>query len=291
MARCAALRSGYRGQRGADRRLLGEMPHGFWEVWYSADAVVSPNATICSRIESPRGGAMSTAPEVVDERVAPADVLWVPEPGACGGRIDPEQELVPGWLAERVDWHLRPSASPWATARMARTCCAHVDWTMVWATDPTLFARRAQLGIPSPPDLWQARTMLAELGYELLLEVQLENLDGALGLAIYGAGVTGTLTPRAWRQVAPLLTTCCCTIHEPRAGPMPDPLAPARPVTAGGQQHPSGSVTPMGWCIGDWWHTWWSYPMAGPLRPGCRCPAHRTLAQFGPDGLVPADAG
>jgi hypothetical protein len=266
------------------------MPHGVWGL-VPGGCLIRPDATIRSGIESPRGDAMSRAPEVVDERGAPADVLWVPEPGACGGRIDPEQELVPGWLADQVDWHLRPSASPWATAPMARTCCSHVDWTMVWATDPMPFVRRAQPGIPAPPDLWQARTTLADLGYELLLEVQLENLGGALGLAVYGAGVAGTLSPRAWQQIAPLLTTCSCTIREPRARPVPDPLAPARPATAGGQQHPSGPVTPLGWWIGDWQHTWWSYPMAGPLRPNCGCPAHRTLPQFGPDGSAPADAG
>lgn len=234
---------------------------------------------------------MSTAQDAVDGAVAPAEVLWVPEPGACGGRIDPEQELVPGWLADQLDWHLRPSASPWAMARMARTSCSHVDWAMVWMTDPLLFRRRAQLGVPAPPDLWHARMVLADLGYELVLEVQLEDLRGELGLAVYGAGVAGSLSARAWQAVAPLLTTCCCTIREPVDEPPRDPLVPARPVMAGGAQHPATGVAPLGWWIGDWQHTWWSYPMAGPLRHGCPCPAHWLAPQFGPGGHDPATSG
>src|SRR5262249_33198478 len=102
------------------------MPHGEVGVRTQANAVAGPCSTISGRVCRGGGGMVGAAQDAADRSVAAADVLWVPEPGACGGRIDPDQHLVPSWLAGQLDWHLRPSASPWATTQMARTSCAHV---------------------------------------------------------------------------------------------------------------------------------------------------------------------
>lgn len=200
-----------------------------------------------------------------------AEVLSVPEPAACGGRLDADQRVVPEWLAVHVDGHLQRSASPWATARLARTICAHVDWATVWATEPALFIRRAQVGLPPLPVLWQAQAVLAELGCELQVEVQFEDLGGEPGLAIYGVGVAGVLTEPAWREAASRLTTCCCTIRIPRRDWSGEPAMPSRPPTPAGAWPLSTSVAPLEWWLGEWQHTWWSYPMTGPMRPDCTC--------------------
>lgn len=216
-----------------------------------------------------------------------ADVLFLPEPGQCGGRLDPHQQLVPSWLADLVDWHVRPSASPWASATMARTTCPHIDWAMVWSTDQQLFTGRAQVGIPPPPDLWAAQQVLADLGYDLALEVQFETVDDRLALAIYGAGTLGRLTDRAWAAAAPLLTTCCSTVREPRPDAWHDCLLPPRPVTAHGRRRLPAGLIPRDWLAGDWLHTWWSYPLADNPRSGCTCTGHRPIEPFGPSGTPP----
>jgi hypothetical protein len=224
--------------------------------------------------------------------MSPPPLVAMPEPGACGWRVHPDDTQLPAWLRSLVDWHVRPSASPWAAGAMARVACAHVDWELVWIQAPELWDRRAQIGIPDLPVLWSARQSLAELGHELIIEVQLEELDGELGLAVYGAGVAGLLGDRAWRAVAPLLTTCVATIREPRsdylASLRTDPLMPAvvEPRAHTGRPAP-GTTTPHAWLAGAWVHTWWAYPMQGQLRESCACPGHRpgvAAEQFGPTG-------
>ena len=120
--------------------------------------------------------------------------LFKVEPASCGGRLDPDQDWVPDWLANRIDRHAWPSASPWAAAGKARTVCAHVDWWQVWSDHPELFEARQQVGVPPPPVLWETQRALAAMGTELCFDVELEDLgDGKLGLAVYGAGVVGRL--------------------------------------------------------------------------------------------------
>lgn len=213
-------------------------------------------------------------------------VLFLPEPGRCGGRLDPHQSTVPTWLADLVDWHVRPSASPWASARMARTICTHVDWAAVWSRDPQLFIRRAHVGAPPPPELWAAREALADHGYDLTFEVQFESIGDELALAIYGAGAVGRLTDQAWQSAAPLLTTCCSTIREPRPDALPD-LLPPRIVTALSRRRLPTGLIPQGWQTGDWLHTWWSYPLADTLRSNCPCPAHPPPTSWRSTGQPP----
>lgn len=203
-------------------------------------------------------------------------VLFFPEPGSCGGRLEPGQHLIPEWLADKLDWHVWPSLSPWALAERARTVCSHVDWPAVWRRAPELFLRRTQHGAPPPEVLWYARDELAEHGYRLCFDVELQPVDGQLALVIYGAGVLGSLTDPAWAVAAPYLTTCASTIREPRqdikhAGW----LRPARPsVSTGKRPLPPDIALPAGARrVGDWAHTWWSY-FGGQLQPACHCPGH-----------------
>jgi hypothetical protein len=222
----------------------------------------------------------------------PPPLVAMPEPGACGWRVHPDDRRVPEWLRVLIDWHVRPSVSPWGANGMARVACAHVDWELVWTQAPELFDRRGQIGIPDLTAVWSARQILAELGYELIIDVQAELLDGELGLAVYGAGVAGLIGGRAWRAVAPLLTTCVATVREPSpdylAALRSDPLMPAtvEPRARAGRPAP-GATAPHAWLTGAWLHTWWSFPVEGQLREHCTCPGHRpgvTARQFGPMG-------
>lgn len=195
-------------------------------------------------------------------------IIALPEPGRCGWRVHPDQTLIPPWLVDRVDWHVRPSASPASPTPMARVLCGHVDWEYVWTVDPDLFDRRRHIGVPPPPVFFHAAATLAEQGFRLLLEVEFEQVEGQPAVAIYGAGVVGPLTRRAWQAVAGLLTTCTCTLHDPAC-------AQRRPIP--------GRVVPSAWRHGDH-HTWWAYPYAEPVRDGCECSAYRgdDSDRFGP---------
>lgn len=226
------------------------------------------------------------------EGAASAGIMWTPEPGACAGRLDPDQTLVPSWLAQLVDWHIRPSASAWAVSPTARVVCSHIDWEQVWVRSPELFERRFQSPTPSPPVLWSARRLLVELGYDLIVDVQFENDDGQLVVAIYGAGVLGELGDHAWHAVASLLTTCACTLREPRTEYLErlhtNPLhLPTAQPSAEGRREIAGRVFPETWLKGDWAYTWWSYPVVVPIRADCVCSAHvpnHVDRQFGPRG-------
>lgn len=222
-----------------------------------------------------------------DEQQDAAPVVFLPEPGACAGRLDPGQDLVPDWLADRIDFHVWPSASPYATSARARTVCEHIDYAQVWHEHPELFARRQQVGVPALEDLWEAKRLLAEFGTSLAFDVQLEEIDGELALAVYGAGVVGRLSDAEWREVASLLTTCCSMLHEPREdialiGRLVRPAR--RPVAVGKRDLPT-RVRPVSWEIGDWIHTWWGFPFHGTLAKDCGCSAHTPEAaavHFGP---------
>jgi hypothetical protein len=175
------------------------------------------------------------------------------------------QTQIPDDLAAMVDYHVWPSASAWEISTMARTVCDHIDYAVVAAKYPDLFRRRRQYGAPEPAVLWQARDRLAPLGYRLSLDVQFEAVNG-LSLVVYGAGVVGRLTDDAWAQVAGLLTSDWTTIVEP-APDVGDTVVlprPARPSTSRGRRRLPVPVRPIAWEIGDWLHTWWSYPLMGP---------------------------
>lgn len=219
------------------------------------------------------GGRLDEAPNVV----------FVPEPGACGGRLDPGQVLVPDWLAEQLDWHVWPSLSPWAASKRARTTCEHVDWEQVWRREPMLFERRWQLGTPPLDALWLAKHELADLNYRLCLDVEMQSVDNNLALVVFGAGVVGPMSDDAWAAAAPLLTTCAAVLREPRTDIAESGwLRPARPaVSVGKRPLPSGvRLSANSWQVGDWIHTWWSY-LDGPLASNCSCGAHGS-ADFGP---------
>ncbi|ONI88039.1 hypothetical protein ALI22I_20045 [Saccharothrix sp. ALI-22-I] len=211
----------------------------------------------------------------MDDLGPPGAVVFLPEPGACGGRLHPAQRLVPDWLASMLDWHVWPSSSPGVVSALARTRCTHVDAELIWATEPELFARRAQVGAPPSQDLWAARRILAERGFDLAFELHLELVEDELAIAVYGAGVVGRLTREAWREVAPRLTTCVSELSEP--GEDVDlargVIRPARPAWWPPGM-PPGGVRPERWERGDTAHTWWRYPFHGTLRAGCTCPAH-----------------
>jgi hypothetical protein len=221
-------------------------------------------------------------------------VVFLAEPGACAGRLEPGQDLVPAWLATMLDWHVWPSASPWAVSSRARTVCEHVDYELVWAQRPEWFQRREHVGAPPPEVLFAAKGELADLGQRLVLDVQLEEIDGQLALAVYGAGVVGRLTDREWKAVASLLTTCSARIREPLPdvdvdnGPL-HLIRPARSSRPGQRGLPTG-IQPEGWESGDWMHTWWSYPLFGALRPDCLCTAHTPEARAVQVGLEGRDS-
>lgn len=213
-------------------------------------------------------------------------LLFMPEPGACGGRLDPDQRAVPDWLAEQIDFHVWPSMAPIASIAAARAVCQHVDWEGIWRKDPALWSRESKLGAPAMTDLWQARDDLAEHGYHLCLDVELHTTDSRLALVVYGAGIVGRMSDAAWRAAAPLLTTCAAAIYEPRPDTRdPGWVRPARPATSLGRRLPTG-VRPNQCNVGDWLHTWWEYH-DGPLRRGCPCPAHAAVRDdFGPGALT-----
>lgn len=219
-----------------------------------------------------------------DERnaAAGAGVVFVPEPGSCGGRVDPGQTLVPDHLVRLLDWHVWPSAGVGAVSAWARTVCGHVDWELVWLDEPWLFGRRVRVGVPPPEVLWEAKRALGEFGVPLCFDVQIEVVDGLLALVVYGAGVVGRLGDAEWLAVAGELTTCCAVVREPLDANRV--VRPGRRFVAGGRPLPY-AVQPQGWEVGDWVHTWWSYPEGGVLRRGCRCSAHTAevlTVEFGP---------
>lgn len=194
----------------------------------------------------------TTGPDGAQPPVGPGGgpLVWLPEPGACGGRLDPGQALVPDGLAQQLDFHVRPSVSPWAISPVARTVCEHVDYESLHHAEPGLFEHRQQYGAPAVPELWDAKHRLAALGYHLCLDVQIEEFDGDLALVVYGAGVVGRLTDRAWAAVAGILTTNSSSVVEPP----PDagrPVRPARPATSRGKRKLPAPVTPLGWQVGD----------------------------------------
>jgi hypothetical protein len=211
-------------------------------------------------------------------------VLFWPEPGACGGRIDPGQDIVAPWLVSILDYHVFPSASPYAATDMARTLCEHIDYALIHEEQPELFRRRAQVGIPALPDLWEARRVLADHGAALAFDAQWELIDDELAVAIYGAGVVGVLDEDAWNAAAALLTTCCCTIREPRDDSDTGLIRPARAPGRSPRPVPT-RVRPVSAQAGDWVHTWWAYPVHGTLLDDCTCSAHAATAgtaEFGP---------
>lgn len=202
---------------------------------------------------------------------------FCPEPGACGGRLDPGQTLVPEWLADAIDWHVLPSISPWAISVSARTACEHINWEDVWLRDSTLFTRHRKLGAPMLEAVWNARRGLAELGYGLCVEVELEPVGDELALVVCGAGVLGRLNDEGWALASSMLTTCATILREPRPeGHQLRLVRPARPSTSVGKRPLAQpvSIPPSQWEIGDWCHTWWSY-LDGPLAEKCSCTAHR----------------
>jgi hypothetical protein len=209
-------------------------------------------------------------------------LLFTPEPGACGGRLHPGQTLLPPWIAQQLDRHVWPGLAPNATTAQARAVCEHIDWENIWRREPALWARAHIRGAPTPETLWHTRAELAQHGYRLCLDVELHAIDGQIALLVYGAGVLGRLTDRAWDIAAPLLTSCACIVREPREDTANAGwLRPARPPTSQRQRPlPTGVTLPAnGWQSGDWMHTWWSY-LDGPLATHCPCPAH---AAAGPD--------
>lgn len=222
-----------------------------------------------------------------------APVVFLSEPGACAGRLDPDQALIPEALASIVDFHVWPSVSPWSVSARARTVCEHIDWELVWHQNPELFARRCHVGAPALSALWEAKLVLADTGIPLAYDVQFEDIDGELALAVYGAGVIGRLSDDQWDEVAGLLTTCNSTIHEPREDVelFGHILRPSRPPAVTGKRPLPHGIRPEHWDIADWAHTWWGYPIHGALRHGCTCTAHTAQAsavQFGPGSRATA---
>jgi hypothetical protein len=188
-----------------------------------------------------------------------------------------------------MDWHVWPSASPWAVSGLARTVCAHVDYELIWASWPELFGRRAQVGAPPPEVLWEAKGALAGLGEQLVLDVQAELVGGEVALAVYGAGVVGRMSDAAWAAAAGLLTTCCACVREPldERGAAGLLVRPARPCVAVRRRGLPVGIQPASWVVGDWLHTWWSYPLFGSVSAGCSCSAHAAalwVPDFGPVG-------
>ncbi|WP_133849319.1 hypothetical protein [Labedaea rhizosphaerae] len=254
-------------------------------------------------------------------RQAPAPGVWRPEPGLCGWLLDPRQRLVPAWLAELINGHLRPRTTG-VIAPAIRVACSHIDWELAWLTDPDLFWRGlTSVGAaPEPTWLWEASSTAAEAGRRLILDVQIEpvkeshlTLDTGEGRAsrgasyehdgdtqpaivVYGAGIEGELPDPLWAAIAPVLTTCGSTLFEPRhdylkhldessTGPRP-PFIPRSPLPG---TRPIGTrVAPEGRFVGDWPHTWWNYPRFATRAPGCLCSAHAQpttqTSEFGPAG-------
>jgi hypothetical protein len=235
------------------------------------------------------------------------DVSWQPEPGRCGGRIDPRQHALPSWLAREVDGHLRPPIDPAVDTVLARCTCPHIDWHLIAQSRSHLFQVPCTSSAPPLDDLWEAEAATAELGHTLIFDVQLVRANASditdehvhshdlpsanLGVLarIHGAGIEGRLRDAAWQSLAPLLTTCGAVLTQPR----PDAqwqrrlgrYAPARgPVP---DRRPGiGSIAPAGRWAGDWSHTWWAYPDYVVGRAGCTCPA----AYHREDDFGPADA-
>src|SRR5437763_14035608 len=96
------------------------------------------------------------------EPAAPVlQVVFMTEPGACAGRLDPAQSLVPEWLATMIDFHVWPSVpTPGHLCGRARTVCEHIDWELVAFEYPVLFGRREQVGAPALAALWEAKHVL-----------------------------------------------------------------------------------------------------------------------------------
>lgn len=212
-------------------------------------------------------------------------VVFQPEPGCCGGRLDPGQQVIPADIAERIDYHVWPSTSPGAVSPMARMVCEHVDWEQIAATHPELFTRYQRLGSPPLPMVWTARHLLAARGYALCVDMRLELVQGELAMVLGAVGVLGRLDDAAWRDTAGLLTTCGTVLREPRPGRNRWELGvPARPSGSFGKRPLPGRVALSSdqWAVEDWSHTWWSY-QDQRRTSGCTCPAHDNgYADFGP---------
>jgi hypothetical protein len=265
-------------------------------------------------------------PGVVNELAAGQSVasgaVWRPEPGLCGSLLHPQQDLVPPWLADVIDGHLRPLTNG-VIAPAVRVACEHIDWELAWLTEPDLFWQgHTQVSTaPEPQYLWQAGAVAAEAGFRLILDVHIEPAAPAHGperrrddvssgknekaippantrvptaIVVHGAGVEGELPESAWTDMTQALTTCGSTLHEPRADylhyqvrqlsePGP-PQIPRTPIL--GTRAIGSKVVPECRLVGDWPHTWWSYPQFGTRTNGCSCPAHPSpgpaASDFGP---------
>lgn len=196
-------------------------------------------------------------------------------PRWCGGRLQGDSSVLPEWLATMLDGHAWPSASPYAALPWSRTVCEHVDYEGAWRDHRALFTEQPRTGAPAPSALWEAKRALAKSGTALLLDVQVELVDGRLALAIYGAGVRGWLDDVAWKRVAGLLTTCCSMLHEPHEDVVPFDLLPSmkRPSSSGKRALPT-PVRPLSRESGYGSYTWWGYPVHGTPEAGCSCAAH-----------------
>ncbi|GAA4009857.1 hypothetical protein GCM10022247_35000 [Allokutzneria multivorans] len=248
--------------------------HGLWQR--------APGAPAAS--EQPQPIPFDPRPDPPNDPPAPAlgqspwspvhrPLLWQPEPGSCAGRLDPGQTLLPRRLVDALDGHVWPSASPDALSAYARTCCEHIDIEHLWHHYGPWFARRHQIGPPQLLALCAAKRLLAEHGIPLVVDLQIELLDGLPAFALYAAGVHGRLDDTLWDAVAPLLTTCATMLREPRADAILGEPA-ARPPLTPGRSIPEGGTQPDTWEVGDWMHTWWGWPLRGDLRERCTCPAH-----------------
>lgn len=237
------------------------------------------------------------------------------EPGGCGGRVNAQHSVLPAHVARQLDGHLWLPTPPvpredQSGSSVARTLCDHVCWELIWSEFPEWW-EHPQLGAPPPLVLWEAQRVLRDMGFALVLDVQLEVVAGDIAVSVGGAGVLGHLSAAERAEVGELLTTCTTHFEEPYAWvfeelPQPRRRQPSQADLAQYSRplHPSqppmprcpesvafGGITPASWQTGDWWHTWWSYPPYGVLREGCACSAHtaaaRSVTAFGPEGGHP----
>ena len=233
--------------------------------------------------------------------------VWRPEPGLCGSLLRPRQDLVPSWLAEAIDGHVRPLANG-VVAPAVRVACEHIDWELAWLTDPDLFwrGRTPVSTAPEPHYLWEASALAAQAGFRLILDVHIEPVAPSSGhrsdrtgavaaIVVHGAGVEGELPEPAWNDLTQALTTCGSTLYEPRTDcltaherQLSELAPPPIPRTPTPGTRPIGSTTtPERRLVGDWPHTWWAYPQFGMRKDGCGCPAHAEqgagTSDFGPN--------
>ena len=230
--------------------------------------------------------------------------MWRPEPGRCGCLLHPRLRLVPPQLAELVDGHLRPLGTG-SIAPAVRIACEHIDWELVWLTDPDLFWRghTSVSTAPAPENLWEAGAAATQAGYRLVLDVHVQPIPAppdAPGrgpqpaVVVHGVGIEGQLPDALWREMTRSLTTCGSSLYEPRhdylqyidnqSGEPGPPRVPRSPIP--GTRPIANAVRPENRLVGDWPHTWWSFPQFGTTRKGCDCPAHPAMqpptSDFGP---------